>query len=742
MASIQINRGTAQQINSTPITDGLINFDTTNNAIFLDNQNTREMFSNASDANVQDTADSTLSNIKIKGHTYSAVGSFNGRSGQVSPQADDYAIEDITPTNAQDGQVPVAREDEHGNISFEMEDIVIDIPVEDLNDVDISNVQNGQVLKYNSTSGNWENANDDTGVDELSELADTNITTPTNGQVLKYNTTSQKWENANEDTGVQDLEDLENVVINNPENSQVLKYDSATQTWKNANESGGGGGGASSLSELSDVALASLTNGQILKYDSSTGKWNNEDESAGGHIIKNNSGTAMTERTNLKFGSYLKVTDDSAGDATVVSDEYTEITWSAYQALTDEQRANNKYIITDYPTPTPSSGGHTIQDASGVDLAQEDTLQFAGYLKASDDSTNGKTVIDDTPIPISWEAYQALSDAQRSGNKYLISGYPSPSQSGVSSFNGRTGAVTPTANDYTIGDILPTSATNGQIPVARSDGQGGMHLVMENAPSGSMTIRTFNIASSQWKTNTDATTSTDYPYVCEVGVTPINMTAPDFPIYQWEDPTFPTTVKERIFELAEDNNVDLSTGYYFIMCNYDGSMDNYSGIIVKSANAIIGEVDTLNSMFQIEIPNVNGYANYYEFTIDFNDTDTFNEVQQQTENPYELSANYSASRDTVNLVFTGYNYLSNADIVDAVDSTFKIIVNDDSRIPKNIYANDSMPIWQMNGVGNLPTSTEKESIDMITEGWFDMDGIKLYAVDEPSVNLVLAVKGE
>lgn len=667
MASIQINRGTAQQINSTPITDGLINFDTTNNAIFLDNQNTREMFSNASDANVQDTADSTLSNIKIKGHTYSAVGSFNGRSGQVSSQADDYAIEDITPTNAQDGQVPVAREDEYGNMSFEMEDIVIDIPVEDLNDVDISNVQNGQVLKYNSTSGNWENANDDTGVDELSELADTNITTPTNGQVLKYNTTSQKWENANEDTGVQDLEDLENVVINNPENSQVLKYDSATQTWKNANESGGGGGGASSLSELSDVALASLTNGQILKYDSSTGKWNNEDESAGGHIIKNNSGTAMTERTNLKFGSYLKVTDDSAGDATVVSDEYTEITWDAYKALTDEQRANNKYIITNYP---------------------------------------------------------------------------SPSQSGVSSFNGRTGAVSPTANDYAIGDILPTSATNGQIPVARSDGQGGMHLVMENAPSGSMTIRTFNIASSQWKTNTDATTSTDYPYVCEVGVTPINMTAPDFPIYQWEDPSFTNTVKERIFELAEDNNVDLSTGYYFIMCNYDGSMDNYSGIIVKSANAIIGEVDTLNSMFQIEIPNVNGYANYYEFTIDFNDTDTFNEVQQQTENPYELSANYSASRDTVNLMFTGYNYLSNADIVDAVDSTFKIIVNDDSRIPKNIYANDSMPIWRMNGVGNLPTSTENESINMIAEGWFDMSGINLYAVDKPVVNLVLAVKGE
>lgn len=38
-------------------------------------------------------------------------------------------------------------------------------------------------------------------VGSLASMPDTNITSPTNGQVLKYNSTSQKWENANESGG-------------------------------------------------------------------------------------------------------------------------------------------------------------------------------------------------------------------------------------------------------------------------------------------------------------------------------------------------------------------------------------------------------------------------------------------------------------------------------------------------------------------------------------------------------------
>lgn len=71
----------------------------------------------------------------------------------------------------------------------------------DLVDTAISNPSNGQVLKYDSTSGKWINGTITPGSTTLAALTDTSISSPTNGQVLKYNSTSGKWENANESGG-------------------------------------------------------------------------------------------------------------------------------------------------------------------------------------------------------------------------------------------------------------------------------------------------------------------------------------------------------------------------------------------------------------------------------------------------------------------------------------------------------------------------------------------------------------
>lgn len=56
----------------------------------------------------------------------------------------------------------------------------------------LSSPANGQILKYNSTTGKFENANNSYN---LSELGDTNITSPTEGQILQYNATTNRWEN-------------------------------------------------------------------------------------------------------------------------------------------------------------------------------------------------------------------------------------------------------------------------------------------------------------------------------------------------------------------------------------------------------------------------------------------------------------------------------------------------------------------------------------------------------------------
>jgi hypothetical protein len=64
----------------------------------------------------------------------------------------------------------------------------------DLTDVTITSLANGQILQYDSVTGQWINV-DRTDID-LSELGDVSIISPANGQVLVYNSATAKWENS------------------------------------------------------------------------------------------------------------------------------------------------------------------------------------------------------------------------------------------------------------------------------------------------------------------------------------------------------------------------------------------------------------------------------------------------------------------------------------------------------------------------------------------------------------------
>ena len=66
--------------------------------------------------------------------------------------------------------------------------------LEDLADVNISGLTNGQILRYDSTTGKWENT--DQGNLDLNDLNDVSIVSPSNGQVLVYNSSTSKWENS------------------------------------------------------------------------------------------------------------------------------------------------------------------------------------------------------------------------------------------------------------------------------------------------------------------------------------------------------------------------------------------------------------------------------------------------------------------------------------------------------------------------------------------------------------------
>ena len=190
-----------------------------------------------------------------------------------------------------------------------------------LSDVSITNVQNGQVPKYNSQTQKWENANEsggdlsnyytksetDTLLEEkadtsdvpqnLQDLDNVTISSATTGQVLQYS--SGTWVNADAGSaniweGTQAQYDAIPVKDNDTVyyitdgatvacTAEEVVYDNTTSGLsatdvQSAIDEITASGGASSLSDLNDVSIdaQTLVGGQTLTYDTNTGKWVNE----------------------------------------------------------------------------------------------------------------------------------------------------------------------------------------------------------------------------------------------------------------------------------------------------------------------------------------------------------------------------------------------------------------------------------------------------------------------------------
>ena len=71
------------------------------------------------------------------------------------------------------------------------------VTLESLTDVNLYDLQDGQILKYDATTSKWINTSEAEVRTQLSLLEDVDIddASLTDGQVLKYNATSEKWEN-------------------------------------------------------------------------------------------------------------------------------------------------------------------------------------------------------------------------------------------------------------------------------------------------------------------------------------------------------------------------------------------------------------------------------------------------------------------------------------------------------------------------------------------------------------------
>ena len=154
----------------------------------------------------------------------------------------------------------------------------------DLNDVSLSNVQNGQIPKYNSTTQKWENANESAGatytagdgiditnnvistVQKLIRITQANfdalpLVEKNDVNKFYYIVDSEEFE------GVNDLVDLHDVNISNIQDKQVIMWDATSQKFINATIQSGG---ASNFADLDDVNVAGITDGSVIYFDATS----------------------------------------------------------------------------------------------------------------------------------------------------------------------------------------------------------------------------------------------------------------------------------------------------------------------------------------------------------------------------------------------------------------------------------------------------------------------------------------
>lgn len=232
-------------------------------------------------------------------------------------------LEDLTDveTGVDDGQIL-----KYNSTSEKYEKINHNI--ENLNNVELSNLQNNQILIYDSTTSKWKNGTDVDQVPQFTVLNST-ISNPQNGQTWVYNGSNSKWENS---TVVQTVSALGDTTIVNPADKEVLKYNVNNSKWENEQVK---------LNEIFDVNITSLNTGAILRYNGLTSKWENTDETntlneltdvailnpAMKHTLVYNTNTSTFQNQLLNIDDLGDVDGSSLGNGKILQYNSTSAKW-------------------------------------------------------------------------------------------------------------------------------------------------------------------------------------------------------------------------------------------------------------------------------------------------------------------------------------------------------------------------------------------------------------------------------
>ena len=223
---------------------------------------------------------------------------------------------------------------------------------------------------YSKVNGHWIEVELGGGASAVSDLTDVQFTNLSDGQILKYDSTSQKWINVAEDTDYANLTNkpsINSITLSGNKTSSDLgivvtltqaQYDALTTEEKNDPNKvyyvtdAPSGGGVTELSELNDVNVNSITDGQVLKYDATNHVWVNDDESGGTTVVANPSGSATADLNKVQIGEtiYNIAGSGGSGGGITALDTTERTTWNTLFTLSDTITNYDAILVNMYYT--------------------------------------------------------------------------------------------------------------------------------------------------------------------------------------------------------------------------------------------------------------------------------------------------------------------------------------------------------------------------------------------------------
>ena len=239
----------------------------------------------------------------------------------------------------------------------------------------------------------------------------------------------------------------------------------------------------------------------------------------------------------------LPTTGLSAGMMYNISDAFTSDSRFKDGGGKSYPAGTNAYVTADTMWDCFAGSLVTVNNKTGQTITLDGSdLKVTGYSKASSVADVAAT---DT-------INQAIGKVEKKIDSAVT---------GVSSFNSRTGAITPTAHDYDADQVdfdptglTYTDATDVQEAIGDIDGAIGTM----NDP------HTFNVASTDWVSNTDSSTNTAYPYVANI--TTAYYESGDTPLWEvFGANGIPTATERECIEMIQYADFGASSGTKIIL---------------------------------------------------------------------------------------------------------------------------------------------------------------------------------